>query len=168
MKKTTKWLNIIAISVICASLVGCGGTDVVNNATGSSSSNGTNVTTLNIDNATGNFTITTTANNVGVSADLHVRQRLQDTNLNVSKLDNGMNYSGTLTNVCSRGATTGTSVAYSCVTTYNTSSPAGDPSPSTRNITLFVGSTYQVQQIEMPVLGNGADRVTNVGSITVN
>ena len=156
-------MKILLLSLaIAGALISCGGTDSGLPGT-SSASSGTNTTTLNASNPN-SIVITTSANNVGVSATYyHVSQSMDNASLN-EVFNQGTNYTGTLTTTCVRGTATTIRASYTCTSVYNTSSPIASPDV-VKTINLNLGETIQVYQNEYSL--QGGTKKTSVGSFVV-
>jgi hypothetical protein len=155
--------NILLGLAMAGMLINCGGTNSALPGVGSSSSGGTNTTTLDASNLN-SIVLTTTANNVGASATYyHVSQSMENASLN-EVFNQGTNYTGTLTTTCVRGTATTTSVSYTCTSVYNTSAPFATPDV-VRTVNFNIGDTIQVYQNE-PSLQAGTKK-TSIGSFVV-
>jgi len=154
-----KYSKVIAI-VFITLLSGCG-SDVT---APSSSSNGTNTTSLNTSDPN-QFVITVTANNVGSSASYYHVLYGMDNSIGNSVLSNGTNYTGSLTATCVQGTVTATTTQFACTVHYNTSSPIGDPADAISTITLNRGQSYRVFQEQLVLTSSNV--VTEVGTITI-
>ena len=156
-------MKYIVLSLMVAGmLVSCGGTDS-GLPSSSGSSGGVNTTTLDASNPN-NIVITTSANNVGVSATYyHVSQSMDNASLN-EVFNRGTNYTGSLTTTCVRGTATTIRATYTCTSVYNTSSPLASPD-IVKTISLNLGETIQVFQNEYSL--QAGTKKTGVGSFVV-
>ncbi len=158
--------SIILGLIISGMLISCGGTDSgLPGSVGSSggSSGGVNTTTLDASNPN-SIVITTSANDVGISATYyHVSQSMDNASLN-EVFNQGTNYTGTLTTTCARGTATTIDVTYTCTSVYNTSAPFSIPD-TVKTIRLNLGDTIQVYQNEISL--QGGTKKTNIGSFVV-
>ena len=124
---------------------------------------GSNETTLSVSGDTQHFEIIMKVGDVGGDY-YHVKYELQDSS-GSRKLYAGSNYDGTVKTVCDLSAMNGNNTnSYSCVTSYDTDSPVGDPADETKSVDLQIGDEYTVKMYEVQF---GDDRITNVGSFTV-
>ncbi len=145
-------LKSIRFSISCALITimtGCGISDYGNisdsgNIGNSGNSSSSNSTKLTWNDTHTDFTITTKVNNVGATAKYyHVGHLISDTN-DKNVLQEGVNYTGTITTTCVRELMTSTFIQYDCTTHRETSSPVGDPKDETKTITLYDNKKYKV------------------------
>ena len=153
--------NIVRVCTAGALIFSISGCQLSNTAD-SSSGSGSNSTEFKING--NDFTIVTHANNVGPTASAYSVQQVIEYN-NQKKFYKTINYSGTLTTECIQGSYSYGEYEYSCTSSYNTSSPIGDPSPETWTIKLKPGINYDVKQIEYSLDG---DKSTTVGTFSIN
>ena len=130
----TKMTKILLSSATALLFAGCGG-DLVDSLTDGTSGSANDSVSLDASSDKSSFTITLKSNSKDGTT--HIAYEL-------GGLDYGMNYSGTVTTACEQSAAMGNNITYSCVTHYNTSSPAGDGDDETNSVTFKQGERYNL------------------------
>jgi len=152
MKIKSYGISFIAVAMLSLTFSGCGDAS-------STDQSGANSTSFAWNDTGSQFVITTNINNV--SDYYHVRHVIKDST-GSTRLQEGANYTGTVTTTCSKGLASGSYTEYTCVTHRNTKSPVGDPSDETNNITLYDSKGYKVYMEEKSFSG---DKNTEISSI---
>jgi len=119
--------------------------------------NGSGSNSLELSQSGNDFTMTLHSDGVGGDSKFyHVLMA-------IGSLSKGSNYSGTVTTQCLFQGFSGFDAEYSCETTYSTSSPIGDPQPTTTQLSLKSGLSFDVTMEEKSF--SSSDVTTVVGTI---